>query len=258
MAISRRVIILASSVVFMLIIAVSLASSLNSSTGPSKLIQIAFAQAIQGDDFELKEKGRINESAFDRADIVSASSTISLGTGTPVYITFDPSATLDREGYIGQTPTPASAADEYIGPIETPIAIPTPQPAPTSRSHIFVLSYSGSGGPKHCRGELIHKLNIPQPATTWKTGSCIDLPSEARCGVFWAGKDDNCEAELFTMQNCFNTTSTYVNTVVFMPEERMVGAKWMSMYVKCGVDVPEVGPLDPALLSGLLKKPGGG
>ena len=60
------------------------------------------------------------------------------------------------------------------------------------------------------------------------------------------------------MQNCFNTTSTYVNTVVFMPEERTVGAKWMSMYVKCGVDAPEVGPLDPALLSGLLKKPGGG
>jgi hypothetical protein len=26
--------------------------------------------------------------------------------------------------------------------------------------------------------------------------------------------------------------------------------------VKCGVDAPEAGPLDPALLSGLLKKPG--
>lgn len=255
MAFSRRVIILTSSVIFMLIIAVSLASSLDIRTRPSKLIQIAFAQAVQGEDFELKGKGRINESGFDRADVVSASSTMSPGTATPVYITFGTSATIDKEGYIGQTPTPASAADEYIGPIETQIAHPTPQPAPASQSQIFVLSYSSSGGPKHCRGELIQKLNIPQPASTWKNGSCVDLPSEARCGVFWAGKNDNCEAELFTMPNCFNTTSTYVNTVVFMPEERTVGAKWMSIYVKCGVDAPEAGPLDPALLGGLLKKP---
>jgi hypothetical protein len=211
---------------------------------------------MQEKTLQLKGKSQINDTSFDRADILSESSTVSPGTATPIYINIGPSATTDNEGYIGQTPTAASTVDEYIGPIETQIPLPTSQPAPVPQSQIFALSYSGSGGPKHCRGELIQKLNIPQPASAWKNGSCVDLPSEARCGVFWAGKNDNCEAELFTMPKCFNTTSTYVNTVVFMPEERTVGAKWMSMYVKCGVDAPEAGPLDPALLGGLLKKPG--
>jgi hypothetical protein len=54
---------------------------------------------------------------------------------------------------------------------------------------------------------------------------------------------------------------TYVNTVVFMPEERPVGALWNSMWVKCGVETPEASLIDPAILGGLIKpgkKPGGG
>lgn len=47
-----------------------------------------------------------------------------------------------------------------------------------------------------------------------------------------------------------------MNTVVFMPEERAVGALWRSMFVRCGVEAKEVGMLDPAILGGLLKKPG--
>lgn len=257
MTILRRVVILASSVLLMLIIAVSLASSLDIRTRRTQLIQNAFAQAVQEEGFKPNEKARINDTGFDRAEVLSGSSTISLGTVTRVYITSDPSATIhNNAGYIGQTPTPAAATDEYIGPIETQAALPKDHSTPNFQPHIFILSYSGSGGPKHCRGQLIQKLSIPQPAGARENGSCVSLPSEARCGVFWAGKNDKCEAELFTMPNCFNTTSTYVNTVVFMPEERTVGAKWTSMYVKCGVDASEPGPLDPALLGGLLKKPG--
>jgi len=63
------------------------------------------------------------------------------------------------------------------------------------------------------------------------------------------------------MPDCYNTTRTYVNTVVFMPEERPVGALWSSMWVKCGVEVPEAKMLDPSVLGDKLKtkpKPGGG
>jgi hypothetical protein len=76
--------------------------------------------------------------------------------------------------------------------------------------------------------------------------------------VFYASKGDNCEAQLFNMAGCMNTTQSFVNTVVFMPEERPVGAYWNSMWVKCGVDAPEAGLIDPSMLGGLLVKPGGG
>ncbi|KAF2713445.1 hypothetical protein K504DRAFT_472791 [Pleomassaria siparia CBS 279.74] len=262
MAIPRRIIVIVSSIILMLVIAVSLASSLDIRTKPSKIIQLAVAQAVTNgtSDFIPKVKGELNSSDFDRAGVLTGSSILAPATMSTFYFDADVATTKDSDGFIGQTPTPAPSAsvtDEgYIGPIETVAAIPTPKPAPISQSPIFMLSYTSSGGPKHCRGELIQKLTIPQPASAWKNGSCVDLPSEARCGVFWAGKDDNCEAELFTMPACLNTSSTYINTVVFMPEERAVGAKWMSMYVRCGVDAPEAGPLNPALLGGLLTKPG--
>jgi hypothetical protein len=63
---------------------------------------------------------------------------------------------------------------------------------------------------------------------------------------------------LFNMAGCYDSPKTYVNTVVFMPEERAVGGIWRSMLVRCGIDVPEIGQLDPSILSGVLRKPGGG
>ena len=101
---------------------------------------------------------------------------------------------------------------------------------------------------------MIQKLSIPHPATRWKNGTCVTLPAQANCGVFYAGKDDNCEAQLFNMNACYNTTKTYVNTVVFMPEERVVGAMWRSMFIKCAVDAPEPAMLDPGLLGDFLVK----
>lgn len=133
-------------------------------------------------------------------------------------------------------------------------AAPTPTPAPpVAQTPILALSYAGSGGPKHCRGSLLQKMAFARSAAQWRDGSCINLPSEARCGVFYSDKGDNCEAQLFNEADCYNTSMSYVNTVVFMPEERPVGALWRSMFVKCGVDVPEATMLDPAILGGALK-----
>jgi hypothetical protein len=78
----------------------------------------------------------------------------------------------------------------------------------------------------------------------------------ARCGVFFAGKEAGCQADLFSSERCVNTTRTYVDTVVFMPEERSVGAYWRSMWVRCGVEAPEARLLDPAVLGELVKSPG--
>jgi len=262
--IPRRYIIIASSIVLILIIAITLATSIELRAPPKKLVQITIAQAAKDTEFEIQRKGgaQVNGTGFDRVDIYSGTSTVKAGVTGTYAITLTPTpAMTTEEGMIGDTKTPAPTPTEdpgYIGPIEseTPVA-PPPRPA-TPQLPILALSYSGSGGPKHCRGELLQKLTIPQPASAWKAGTCVDLPADARCGVFFAGKDDNCEAQLFTMPNCYNTSRTYINTVVFMPEERTVGAMWRSMFVRCGVEAPDAGLIDPAILNGLLKKPSGG
>jgi hypothetical protein len=229
-------------------------------------VQITIAQGAKDDQFGVKQKAgaRLNGTGIDRVDIYSGTSTVKANaTGTyAITLTATPAMTTE-EGMIGETKTPVPTPSEedpgYIGPIEseTPVARPPPRPAPPQLP-ILALSYSGDGGPFHCRGDLLQKLTVPRPASAWKNGTCVDLPADAQCGVFFAGKDDNCEAQLFNMPGCFNTSRTYVNTVVFMPEERTVGAIWRSMFVRCGVDAPEAGLIDPAILNGLLKKPGGG
>lgn len=173
--------------------------------------------------------------------------------------------TETQEGIIGFTPEPQSSgswdAEGVLGPkpTPTPSRVPAPKPAAPQAPQIpiLALTYAGSGGPKHCRGKLLKKSYFPPPLEKWKNGTCINLPGEARCGVFFSNKGDNCEAALFNEGDCLNTTSTYINTVVFMPEERAVGALWKSMWVRCGVEVPEAKMLDPSILGGALKKPGG-
>lgn len=67
--------------------------------------------------------------------------------------------------------------------------------------------------------------------------------------MFMANKEDGCEAKLFNDVGCpeGNQTASYVNTVVFMPEQRAVGGMWKSISIRCGVEPPAegaVGPLD--------------
>jgi hypothetical protein len=264
--IPRRYIIIASSVALILIIAISLGTSMEIRAPSNKLIQISMAQAakLEEIDTERKAGARVNGTGFDRVDIYSGTSTVKDGVTETYIISRTPTPTITtNEGMIGETKTPAPTPTEdagYIGPIESESpAVPTRKPATSPPQFpILALSYSGAGGPKHCRGELLQKLTLPPPASSWRNGTCVDLPADARCGVFIAGKDDNCEAQLFTTPNCYNTSMTYVNTVVFMPEERVVGAIWRSFYVRCGIDAPEAGLIDPSILNGLLKKPGGG
>ncbi|KAI8931614.1 hypothetical protein NX059_011266 [Plenodomus lindquistii] len=260
MSVPRRITIVASSVFLILFIAISLATAIEARAPFQKLIQVTIAQAArvgESKDFG-GVKALLNGTDSDRGDVWHGTSIIS---GIPSA----PTTTMTeiQEGLIGftQTPEPSASwsADGVLGPKPTPSpsAIPAPRPPPTLQMPILALTYSGSGGPKHCRGELIEKTLFPPPLGQWKNGTCINLPNEARCGVFFSNKGDNCEAQLFNMANCYNTSRTYVNTVVFMPEERAVGALWSSMFVKCGVEVPEAKMLDPSILGGALKKPGG-
>jgi hypothetical protein len=263
MALSRRILVVASSAVLLLVIAISLSVTISVRTPIRNFFQASTAQAatIGKTDGPVGGKAQINGTDFDRVDVWDGSSIVP-GSSIP------PVMTATEEGLLGTVATPQSSAawtaEGVIGPIAT--ATPTPPaapqaPPPQPQFPIIALSYDGSGGPKHCRGSLLQKMRFPPPLSTWKTGKCINLPSQARCGLFISSKGDNCEAQLFNMPDCLNTTKTYVNTVVFMPEERPVGALWRSMFVKCGVEVPEAKMLDPGILGDKLKskpKPGGG
>jgi hypothetical protein len=261
MAVPRRILIVGSSVLLILLIALSLATAIEVRAPPQDVIQVTLAQAqkLGGADRVVGAKAKLNGTDFDRGDVWRGTSLASAGTPSPSAMI------ATEEGTLGATSRPRPdaswSAEGVIGPIATPTPSPVPAPRPPQgpRIPVVALSYSGSGGPKHCRGELLQQQVFPPPLQQWKKGSCINLPSEARCGVFFSSKGDNCEAQLFNMPDCYNTTTTYVNTVVFMPEERAVGALWSSMWVKCGVEVPEAKMLDPSILGGALKKkPGGG
>jgi hypothetical protein len=271
MALTRRIAIIASSVFLILVIALSLATAIEVRAPPTKIIQVKVAQAAKIGESErvIAAKARVNGTDFDRVDVFSGTSVVPGSSLIPGTQAPTPAVmTATDEGMLGMTPTPRTSAGWHdegeIGPIITSSAKPVPAPRPpptTPQLPIVALSYASSGGPKHCRGRIIQQMRFPRPLEQWKNGTCVNLPSEARCGQFISSKGDNCEAQLFNMRDCYNTSKTYVNTVVFMPEERPVGALWSSMWVKCGVEVPEAKMLDPALLGGALKpkpKPGGG
>lgn len=274
MAIPRRLLIVASSLTLIFIIAISLATSLEIRATPRRLVQITKAQLATDRQLEALEQAEaqaqqagaaINGSAFDRGDILSGTATVAGDKTATWVITGRPTRIASDEGMIGATatpqPTPTSIDEGFIGQTTgstkpKPSARPRPPPAP--QVPIVAMSYAGDGGPKHCRGELLQRLDLPRPASRWLNGTCVDLPAHARCGVFYSAKGDNCEAKLFTVEGCFNTKETYINTVVFMPEERPVGAVWKSMFIRCGIDAPEPALIDPSILGGMLKKPGGG
>ncbi|KAL5415439.1 hypothetical protein PMIN04_008566 [Paraphaeosphaeria minitans] len=273
MAIPHRTKIIASSMGLIVIIAITLATSLEirAYEAPRKIIQISKERLTKDGKLEAQVQPQaqqvgaaINGSAFDRGDILSGTSTIAADETATWVITGRPTIVASDKGIIGATVTaqPTRPVEEgFIGNVvgtSKPTSSVRPPPPPASQVPIVAMSYAGDGGPKHCRGQLLQKLNLPRPAKSWMNGTCVDLPGHARCGVFYSAKGDNCEAQLFTMESCYNTTETYVNTVVFMPEERPVGAIWKSMFIRCGLDVPEPALIDPSILGGALKRPGEG
>jgi hypothetical protein len=259
MAVARRILIIATSVFLLFILVLSLLTSLKVRAPPRKIIQVSIAQAqkLEQSDRDLtKGKAKINGSGFDRASIYPAptvylsdeptqlsepTSVISLEVRTS-------SSVEEEEGMIGPTITHqeslTSVDGGYTEPKSTSHLTPSVQPSaappnPSSQLPIIALIYTSSSGPKHCRGNLIQKLELPDSAPStpvYKNGTCVSLPAMARCGVFFAGKEAGCQADLFNEEGCVNHTTTYVNTVVFMPEERAVGAYWRSMWVRCGIE----------------------
>ncbi|KAJ4385356.1 hypothetical protein N0V85_008096, partial [Neurospora sp. IMI 360204] len=110
--------------------------------------------------------------------------------------------------------------------------------------HPRATIFSGVPGPTHCRGHAVLLLDLPPPAlnpdnntpiTTTTTPQCYNIPNDdststagtaaAGCGTFLANKSDGCEARMFAEPNCVG----YLNTVVFIPEDRAVGGQWRSM-----------------------------
>jgi hypothetical protein len=277
---SRRIAVVATSIFLFLLLAISLATSLKleARVPPPKLIKISLAQAQrmeQADRDLMKGKAKINGSDFDRASIFPAPTVYLTAEATPARIPTmtttvpfgqAPTSSIDEgDGMIGlsKTSQPSPTGDDPASIPATSAAIEPVSPTsalPSNQLPILALTYTGASGPKHCRGDLIQKLSLAPPGTAHKNGTCVSLPSMARCGVFFADKEAGCQADLFESEGCENTTMSYVNTVVFLPEERSVGAYWKSMWVKCGVEAPEAKLLDPGLLGGLVKgqKKGGG
>jgi hypothetical protein len=115
---------------------------------------------------------------------------------------------------------------------------------------ITVTIFSGSPGPKTCRSSALASLTLPRPeGLSLRTGAqCYNLPSPAGCGIFVANKDDGCEARLFAEPFCVS----YVNTAVFVPENRAVGGLWRSFSVECGIPAPDPDALGAPPLQGMM------
>ncbi|KAG8156814.1 hypothetical protein KVR01_013419 [Diaporthe batatas] len=125
---------------------------------------------------------------------------------------------------------------------------PSQQPAqqeepPEPTIPIKAVFYSGSEGPKTCRGHVLAVINLPKPAGMGEPGlaQCYNFPGEqySGCANFMANKVDGCAAKVFADTNCRN----YLNTAAFMVEDRAVGGHWRSVEVQCGIPEP-----DPATL----------
>lgn len=143
---------------------------------------------------------------------------------------------------------------------------------------ITATIFSGVPGPKSCRGHVVFDLLIPPPPsmigndtsiTTTTTDDndennsdddnsaipkCYNLPSVAGCGNFVANKADGCEVRLFAEPYC----RLYMNTAVFVPEQRSVGGNWRSVEVRCGVTPPDPKSLGRPPLQELMTQKGMG
>ena len=105
---------------------------------------------------------------------------------------------------------------------------------------ILVDSFTGNSGSKRCRGHIMSSLTLPKPASLHTETTCYNLPRTARCARFIANKADGCEARLYNMDDCPESPETFVNTIVFWPEDKPVGGQWKSFSVRCGVKPPDV------------------
>ncbi|KAK4456496.1 hypothetical protein QBC42DRAFT_281126 [Cladorrhinum samala] len=132
----------------------------------------------------------------------------------------------------------------------------TPAELPTTAT-----IFSGVPGPSRCRGTVVLRLSVPPPLRD-ENGQvqkgerrCYNHLQPVGCGNFVASKEAGCEARLFAEPNC----QMYLNTAVFVPEDRAVGGRWRSIEVQCGIPAPDPDTLGQPPLQGLIrnKKTGG-
>ncbi|KAK1782373.1 hypothetical protein QBC45DRAFT_439284 [Copromyces sp. CBS 386.78] len=158
---------------------------------------------------------------------------------------------------------PASAdLEEDNGQVRINPSSTANQPANGGSIHLPIRAtiFSGVPGPSHCRGHAVLLLDLPQPPLNPDNNTpittapqCYNIPGDnpaatAGCGAFQANKSDGCEAHLFAEPNCVG----YLNTVVFIPEERAVGGVWRSVEVRCGVAASDPDTLGAPPLAGVM------
>lgn len=105
---------------------------------------------------------------------------------------------------------------------------------------ISAVLFSGSPGPKDCRGTPILKVNLPKPGSQHSTPKCYNVPGVAECGNFMATEDDGCEAKLFNEPNC----ATFANVAVFVPDRKAQGGYIRSIEIRCGIESTTPAPLN--------------
>ncbi|KAH9993898.1 hypothetical protein F4779DRAFT_221436 [Xylariaceae sp. FL0662B] len=105
---------------------------------------------------------------------------------------------------------------------------------------ISALLFSGSPGPKDCRGNVIMNVGLPKPGSAHATPKCYNVPGVAQCATFAANKDDGCEARLFNEPNCL----TFANLAVFTPEKITFGGLLRSIEITCGIEGVTPPPLN--------------
>lgn len=121
---------------------------------------------------------------------------------------------------------------------------------------ITATMYSGSPGPKDCRGTPILRVNLPKGPgiDTPKGPTCYNIqatPHMAQCGTFTANQEDGCQAKLFSDPGCTN----FANLAVFGDELRPMGGMFQSVEIVCGIVSEQPGPLNLNLPK--VQKPAG-
>ncbi|KAI1078837.1 hypothetical protein F5B20DRAFT_194286 [Whalleya microplaca] len=105
---------------------------------------------------------------------------------------------------------------------------------------ISALLFSGSPGPKDCRGNVIVNVGLPKPGSSHSTPTCYNVPGVAQCATFMANKEDGCEARVFNEPNCL----TFANLAVFSPDKLAFGGLFRSVEITCGIEGVAPPPLN--------------
>ncbi|KAI0178673.1 hypothetical protein GGR52DRAFT_569582 [Hypoxylon sp. FL1284] len=134
-----------------------------------------------------------------------------------------------------------SSVPNITGIPQVDIGPPSPSPSRNTQAGqpqstepvvpISVLLFSGSPGPKDCRGNVIMNIKLPKPGSQHSTPKCYNVPGVSQCGNFVGNMDDGCQARLFNEPNCL----TFANLAVFAPEPKAVGGMLRSIEITCGI-----------------------